>query len=152
VRVAKAAGRLTVLAVDAGRIAARTDAGVRLLTGGGRRLRDFPVRNVSAAALSGNRLALRVPGSFAIYDTSSSELIETIPAQSGAERLGDLESGILVTATGTMVALRRLSDGHTVHFRASGWAHAQLEPSGLFVAGARRVTFTPMANVLRRLR
>jgi hypothetical protein len=39
-----------------------------------------------------------------------------------------------------------------VHFRASGWAHAQLEPSGLFVAGARRVTFTPMANVLRRLR
>jgi len=151
VRVAKATGRLTVFAVDAGRIAARTDDGVRLLTGGGRRLRDFPVRNVSAAALSGNRLALRVPGAFEIYDTGSGELAETIPAQGGADRLEDLESGILVTVRGKTVTLRRLSDGHTARLHASGWARAQLEPAGLFVAAGRRVTFTPLAEVLRRL-
>jgi hypothetical protein len=151
-RVATARGKLTVLDVDAGRIAARTDDGVRLLTGDGRRLRDFSVRNVSAAGLSGHRIALRVPGAFEIYDTRSGELVEKIPAQGGADRLGDLESGILVTATGKKVTLRRLSDGHTAQFHARGWAHAQLEPSGLFVAGARRVTFTPMANVVRHLR
>ena len=57
-RVARANGELTVLDVDAGRIAARTSKGVRLLTGAGRRLLDVPVRNVSGAALSGNRLAV----------------------------------------------------------------------------------------------
>ena len=151
-RVATARGKLTVLDVDAGRIAARTDDGLRLLTGDGRRLRDFPVKRMSAAALSGNRIALRVPGAFEIYDTGSGELVEKIPVQGGADRLGDLESGILVTATGKTVTLRRLSDGHTARFHARGWAYAQLEPSGLFVAGARRVTFTPMVNVVRRLR
>jgi hypothetical protein len=151
VRVARAPGKLTVLDVDAGRIAARTDDGVRLLTGGGRRLLDVPVRKVNGAALSGNRLALRVPGSFEIYDTGSGELVETIPAQGGADRIEDFESGILVTATGKTVALRRLSDGHTARLHARGYAHAQLEPSGLFVAGGHRVTFTPMRQVLRWL-
>jgi hypothetical protein len=151
-RLATARGKLTVLDVDAGRIVARTDDGVRLLTGDGRRLRDFSVRNVGAAALSGNRLALRVPGAFEIYDSGSGELVETIPVQGGADRLGDLESGILVTAMDKTVAVRRLSDAHTARLHARGWARAQLEPSGLFVAGARRVTFTPMANVLQRLR
>jgi hypothetical protein len=149
-RVATAHGRLTVLDVDAGRIAARTDDGVRLVTGAGRRLLDVPVRNVNSAALSGNRLAVRVPDSFQIYDTGSGELLDTIPAQS-RERLEDLKGGILVTATGKTVTLRRLSGGHTARLHAAGYAHARLEGPGLFVAGARRVTFTPIADVLRLL-
>jgi hypothetical protein len=148
--VARAHGKLTVLDVDAGRIAARTDDGVRLLSGAGHLLLDVPVRNVSGAALSGKRLAVRVPGSVEIYDTGSGELLDTIPAQS-RERLEDLEGRILVTAMAKTVTLRRLSDGHTTRLHASGYAHARLEGPGLFVAGARRVTFTPMADVRRRL-
>ena len=149
-RVATANGRLTVLDVDAGRIAARTDHGVTLFTGAGGRLLDVPIRNVNSAALSGNRLVVRVPGSFQIYDSGSGELVKTIPAQS-RDRLEDLASGILVTANGKTVTLRRLPDGKTARFQTSGYARARLERPGLFVAGARRVTFTPMAAVLRRL-
>jgi len=149
-RVATAHGKLTVLDVDAGRIAARTDHGVRLLTGTGRRLLDVPVRNVSGAALSGSRLAVRVPGSFQIYDTGSGELLDTIPAQS-QERIEDLKSGILVTAMAKTVTLRRLSGGHTARLGAAGYARARLEGPGLFVAGGHRVTFVPMADILRRL-
>jgi hypothetical protein len=152
-RVANATGKLTVLAVDAGRIAARADGGVRLLTGGGRRLRDFPVKNVTAAALSGNRLALRVPGAFEIYDTGSGELVQKIPAQGRfrVPRLEDLEHGILVTAMGRTVMLRRLRDGRMARIHTRGIAHGQLERTGLFVAGGHRVTFTPMRDVVRLL-
>ena len=149
-RVATAHGRLTVLDVEAGRIAARTDDGVRLLTGAGRRLLDVPVRNVNGAALSGKRLAVRVPGSFQIYDAASGELLDTISAQS-RDRLEDFASGILVTANGKTVTLRRLRDSQTARFHTSGFARARLERPGLFVAGARRVTFAPIAAVLRRL-
>jgi hypothetical protein len=139
--------------VNAGRIAARTDDGVRLLSGRGARLQDFPVENVRAAALSGNRLALRVPGAVEVYDTASGELVKRIPSQGSArlDRLEDLEKGILVTAMGRTITLRRLSDGRTARIRARGIAYAQLEPSGLFVAGGRRVRFTPMAGVERLL-
>ena len=152
-RVASAKGELTVLAVDAGRIAARTDHGVRLLTAGGRRLRDFPVEHVRAAALSGNRLALRVPGAVEVYDTGSGELAKrfTVRGRARLGRLEDLDRGILVTVMGRTVTLRSLTDGRTATIHARGSAHAQLEPSGLFVAGGHRVTFTPMANLLRRL-
>jgi hypothetical protein len=44
-----------------------------------------------------------------------------------------------------------VSDGRTATLTARGIARAQLEPAGLFVAGARRVTFTPMRDVLRLL-
>ncbi len=152
-RVAKANGKLTVLAVDAGRIAAQTDHGVRLLTASGKRLLDLPVADVRAAALSGNRLALRVPGAFQVYDTGSGELITSFPAEGSArlDRLQDLERGILVTAKQRTVTLRRLSDGRAATLPARGIARAQLEPPGLFVAGGRRVTFTPMRDVLRLL-
>jgi hypothetical protein len=150
-RIASADGELAALAVDAGRIAARTDQGVRLLTAsGGRLLRDLPVAKVRAAALSGNQLALRVPGAVEIYDTGSGELVKKYPAQAKA-RLADLEGDILVTAMGRIVTLRRISDGRSATIRARGWAHAQLEEPGLFVAGARRVTFTPLAGVQRML-
>jgi hypothetical protein len=68
--VAKAAGELSVLAVDAGRIAARTESGIRLLTAGGRVLQDLPVR-ASAAALSRNRLAVRTRDAVEVYDAGS---------------------------------------------------------------------------------
>jgi Tol biopolymer transport system component len=149
VRVASAKGELTVLAVDAGRIAARTDHGVRLLTGGGTRLRGFPVDHVRAAALSGDRIALRVPGAVEVYDTGSGELVTSLPMR--RDRLEDIENGILVTATRRTVRLRRLGDGHTARIHTRGIPQAQLEPSGLFVADRHRVTFVPMADILRRL-
>jgi hypothetical protein len=151
--VAKANGELTVLAVDAGRIAARADDGVRLMTGHGRRLRDFPVDNVRAAALAADRLALRIPGAIEVYDTGSGGIVRSIPVEGSArlDRLEDFEHGILVTAKLRTVTLRRLRDGHTATIRARGTAHAQLEPPGLFVAGGRRVAFTPMSNVLDML-
>ena len=148
-RVAHANGQLTVLSADAGRIAAQTDHGVRLLTRGGARVRDLPVEDVRAAALSGNQLALRVPGSLQVYDTGTGELLKTFPVGGSArlDRLEDLDHGIVVTAMGRTVTLRRVGDSRTATIRARGVAHAQLEPSGLFVAGARRVTFTPMRQV-----
>ena len=150
-RVARASGKLAVLAVDAGRIAARTDRGVRLLTGGGGRLRDFPVKKAGAAALSGKRLALRVPNAVEVYDTRTGELMKRF-AVARSVRLEDLEHGILVTASGRTFTLRSLRDGRTITLRKRRFAHGQLEPAGLFVAAGRRVTFTPMSDVLRRLR
>jgi hypothetical protein len=152
-RVAKAKGELTVLAVDAGRIAARTDHGVRLLTGGGGRLRDFPAADARAAALSGSRLAVRVPGAVEIYDTGSGRLLRSFPVGGSArlDRLEDLDHGILVTAMGRTVTLRRLRDGRTARIHTHGSAHAQLERAGLFVAGGHRVSFIPMHDVLRLL-
>jgi hypothetical protein len=150
-RVAMANGELTVLAVDAGRIAARTDHGVRLLTSRGGRLRDFPVTKATAAALSGNRLALRVPNAVEVYDTGTGELMKRFGVARSV-RLEDLEHGILVTASGRTLTLRSLRDGRTATLRKRGIAHGQLEPSGLFIAAGRRVTFTPMSDVLLRLR
>lgn len=149
-KVASAHGRLTVLDVDSGRIAARVDGGVTLFTGTGRQLVNVGVRNVSAGALSGNRLVVRVPGLFQVYDADSGELVRTIPAKS-SDRLEDVANGILVIANGQTVTLRRLVDSHTARWQATGFPHGRLERSGLFVAGNRRVTFTPMADVLRRL-
>jgi hypothetical protein len=151
--VAKANGELTVLAVDAGRIAARTDDGVRLMTGRGRRLRDFPVEDVRAAELSADRLALRVPGAVEIYDTGSGRLVTSFPVGGSArlDRLEDLERGVLVTAMGKTVTLHRLRDGRKATIQMRGTAYAQLEPAGLFVAGGHRLTFTPMRDVLRKL-
>jgi hypothetical protein len=147
-RVARAKGQLSVLAVDAGRIAALTDDGVRLLTAAGRRLRDFPVEKVRAAALSGNRLALRVGGGVSVYDTSSGELVFR---EEGGSHLEDLQSGILVTTAGKAVVLRKLEGGRVATIPTRHFPHAQLEASGLFVADGQRVTFKPMSVVLRRL-
>ena len=147
-RVAEAEGELSVLAVDAGRIAVRTKTGLRLLTADGAILRDFDLK-ASAAALSGNRLAVRTANAVEVYDTGSGQRTARFPATSHL-RLEDLDRDILVTASGRTVTLRRLGDGRTTTIRAGGTARAQLEPPGLFVAAGRRVTFTPMREVLRR--
>jgi hypothetical protein len=138
-----------VLAVDAGRIAVRTDSGVRLLTAGGDVLQDFDV-TARRAALSGNRLAVRTASAVEIYDTGSGKLTRRFPA---APRLTlqDLDGGTLVTASVRAVTLRRLSNRRTTTIRFARLVRAQLERSGLFVAAGRRVTFTPMREVLRRL-
>jgi hypothetical protein len=148
VRLAAAKGQLTVLAVDANRIVARTDHGIRLLTGEGGRLRDFPLRGVRSAALSGNQLAVLMNGGVSVYDTTSGELVFR---EDGVKRLADLEHGILVTATSRKIILARFKSGRVMTIKTRGVPLAQLEPAGLFVAAGRRVTFTPMADVLRRL-
>jgi hypothetical protein len=149
-RVATANGRMTALAVDAGRTAARTDGGVSLLAASGAHLRDITVANVRAAALSGNRLALRVPGSVQVYDAGSGELVKTLSVETSI-RLEDLDHGIVVMARQGTVTLRRLSDGRTATIHIPGRAHARLEQAGLFVAGGHRVTFRPTREVIRML-
>jgi hypothetical protein len=147
-RVAEAEGELSVLAVDAGRIAVRTESSVRLLTAGAAVLQEFDL-TARAAALSGNRLAVRTAVAVEVYDIDSGQLAARFPAARHL-RLEDLERDILVTASGRAVTLRRLTDGRARTIHAGGIAHAQLEPPGLFVAAGRRVTFTPMRDVLRR--
>jgi hypothetical protein len=149
-RVANADGELTVLAVDAGRIVVRTEGGIRLLTKAGEVVRDIPLRGVRKAALSGNQLAAKTAAAIHIYDAGSGNLSDRFPASSPVS-LEDLDRDILVTASGGTVTLRRLGDGRTTTFHTSGVARAQLEPPGLFVVGGRRVAFTPMREVLRRL-
>ena len=148
--IAKAANELTVLALDAGRIAARTESGIKLLTGAGDVVQEIAVTGVEKAALSGKRLAVQTTNAIEVYDTDTGQLSARFASLSGV-RLEDLDRDILVTASGGTVTLRRLGDGSTTTIRAGRPAFAQLEPSGLFVAGARRVTFTPMRDVLRRL-
>jgi WD40 repeat protein len=143
--ITKAAGAVALLAVDAGRIVVGTETEVRVVDARGRALRAIPVRP-DAAALSGDRLAVRVSGGVEVYDVPSGMLVARF-AQLG--RLVDLESDVLVTAKGGEIELRRLSNGRSLTIRASGGA--QLERPGLFVADGRRITFTPMAEILRRL-
>jgi hypothetical protein len=148
-RVASADGELTALAVDAGRIVARTESGLSLLTANGAVLQKFDVRAISAA-LSGTRLAVRTANAVEVYDTNSGQRTARVPA-APALRLQDIDRDLLVTASGGTVTLRKLGDGHTSTIHAGGTALAQLERSGLFVAGARRVTFTPIRDLLRQL-
>jgi hypothetical protein len=148
--IAKADSELTVLAVDAGRIAARTVSGIKLLTGAGGVIRDIAIAGGEKAALSGKRLAVRTAKAIEVYDTDTGQLSARFPSLSGV-RLEDLDRDILVTASGGRVTLRRLSNGRTSTFQAGGTALGQLERPGLFLAGARRVTFIPMREVLRRL-
>jgi dipeptidyl aminopeptidase/acylaminoacyl peptidase len=147
-RVASADGELAALAVDGGRILARTDTGLRLFTETGAVVRDFP-RKPTAAVLSGNRVALRTAGAIEVYDVESGQLATRLPVERDV-RLEDLEGEILVTASGKTVTLRRLGDGRTAAVRTRGPAHAQLEAPGLYVSSGRRITFTPMADVLQR--
>jgi hypothetical protein len=147
--VAKADSELSVLAVDAGRIAARTEDGIRLLTLGGRVLQDLPVR-ASAAALSGNRLAVRTSGAVEVYNTGSAKLTDRFVAANGVG-LQDLERDILITASRSTFTLRRLDNGRTTTIRVNRTTLARLEQTGLFfTAGARRVVFMPMREVRRR--
>lgn len=147
--VAKANGDLRTLAVDSGRLAARTRTGVRLLTSSGRVLHEFAVE-ARGAALSGNRLAVRTTSAVEVYDTRTAQRVFRIPAASGV-RLQDLDGDLLVTASAGTVTLTRLSDGKATGIRTGRPALAQLERPGLFVAGARRVSFLPMRDVMRRL-
>jgi hypothetical protein len=147
--VAKADSELSVLAVDAGRIAVRTETGLRLFTAAGRALRDIDVKP-QAAALSGNRLAVRTASAVEVYDTENGDRLDQLSVPK-AVRLEDLDGDILVTAWGGTVTLRRLGDGSTTRIGAGRTGLAQLERPGLFVASGRRVTFIPMRDVLRRL-
>jgi hypothetical protein len=122
----------------------RTADTVRLIGAHGGLLREFAVE-ANEAALSGKRLALQSSLGIEIYDTASGERTARFPAAS----IEHLERNILVTANGNTVTLRKLGNHHTIRIR--GAAHARLEPPGLFADTFRRVTFTPMKDVLRRL-
>jgi hypothetical protein len=135
--------------VDAGTIVVATASGVRLLTSTGSTVRDFAVKG-SAAALSGNRLVVRTSSAIEIYAVDSGRPLARLPVTADV-RLEDLDGDVLVTVAGRIVTLRSVADGRTATVDAGGRGHAQLEPAGLFVAGARRLTFTPMAEVLRKL-
>jgi hypothetical protein len=148
-RIASEDGELTLLAVDGGRLVVRNGRGIELLARTGGLLRRFD-RTARTASLSGKRLALRTADAVEVYDVASGDLIRTVPAAGGV-RLEDLQGDLLVTAAGGTVTLRRLGDGRTITIRAGGLARAQLEAPGLIVSGARRLTFTPMRDVLRRL-
>ena len=146
---AKADSELSVLAVDGGRIAVRTETGLRLITAAGRVLRDIDVKP-QAAALSGNRLAVRTASALEVYDTENGDRLDRLSVPK-AVRLEDLEGDILVTAWGGAVTLRRLGDGSTTKIGAVRTGLAQLERPGLFVTSARRVSFLPMREIVRRL-
>jgi WD40 repeat protein len=146
--VAKERGELDALAVDAGRIVVSTDAEVRVLTSTGRGLRSF-VGSADAAALSGNRLAVQSGDAIDVYDVSSGQRIVRLPTPEDVN-LADLQDGILVTTSGPTVTLRRLAGGRAISIHQGETARAQLERPGLFVAGDHRLTFTPMAELLRR--
>jgi Tol biopolymer transport system component len=141
--VLKADGKLDLLAVDAGRLVVGTKSGVEIVSASGRVLRDVAT-TAKAAALSGDRLAVQTATGVDVYDTRSGRRVIQL---SGARGLQDLESGILVTASGGTVTIRRLADGRTVTMEVAGKARAQLEAPGLFVAGRDRITFTPMREL-----
>jgi Tol biopolymer transport system component len=147
--VAMESGPLAVLAVDAARIAVRTAAGIRLLSQTGAVLRNLPLK-ADVAVLSGDRLAVRTPTAVDVYDVATGRLTARVPVPQRAT-LEDLDGDVLVTASASMVTLRRLGDGRTATFEVTGRARAELEPPGLFVAGDRRLTFVPIAEVVRRL-
>jgi hypothetical protein len=148
--VAKAASELSVLAVDAGRIAARTESGIRLLTAGGRVLQDLPVR------------APRQPHSPAIgwrcERGTQSRFTTPAPGSHGPLRCREGRQ---------TPGPRRRHSGHGLgqYFHASPTRrspdeHNSREPNNsgparargaLLTAGARRVAFMPMREVLRRL-
>jgi hypothetical protein len=140
-------GKATLLAVDAGRIVLGTDSGIQLLAQDSRVLQRFAL-TADAAALSGNKLALQTVDGVTVYDVRSGLLTERFPALSD---LQDLQGDILVTYTGGGFTLRRLSDGRKTTIPATGDVLARLERPGLFLAGGRRITFTPMRELLRRL-
>ena len=141
--VLKGEGKLELLAVDAGRIVVGTQNGVEIVSAVGRVLGRFAA-TATAAALSGSLLAVQTAAGIDVYDADSGRLVVRLP---GLKGLQDLESGILVSASGGTVTLRRLADGRTTSFEVDGKARAQLERPGLFLAGARRVTFTPMRKL-----
>jgi len=147
--IVKLDGTLRVLAVDGRRIAAATDGGINLFNENGASIKTFPVE-AEAAALSGNRLAVRTESAVEIYDAGSGQLDRRLRTQAGL-RLQDLEGDILVTCNGGTITLRKLSNDRTTRIRTGGVAFAQLERPGLFAAGAGRLTFMPMRDVLRRL-
>lgn len=148
-RVATADSELRVLAVDAGRIVARTTKGLRLLSAAGQTLQELDVRP-DGAKLSGNRLAVRTAEAIEIYDLRTGDRSARFQVAKDV-KLADLDGDIVVTTAGRAATLRSLRRNRMVTFRPGGAALAQLEQPGLFLAGSRGVTFTPMRDVLRRL-
>ena len=147
-RVADAEGELRVLAVDAGRIVVASASGTTVFDADGLVVRELAVR-AEAAALSGKRLALETSAAIELYDLRSGHLSRRYTSFSDLKALvGDL----LGADSGGGYTVRRISDGRRTLFSPLGdEGIAQLDARGLFRAGGRRIVFTPMAEILRRL-
>ena len=153
---------LTVVAVDAGRIATQQpDGSVTTYLATGRVLKKIavPTGKFSGFALQGSQLATVRDGKLELYDVDSGTLTKTIPLAAGSA-LCDLQNGLAVFTQGRKIRVLRLSDGKKLTFSSpgKGSVDAQIESSGLFYSynykGGRspgRVVFVPFATLLNTL-
>jgi hypothetical protein len=138
---------LDVLAVDAGRIVVRSAARTTVYDADGRIIRDLPFGG--AAALSGDRLALKTVGAIELYDLRSGRRMRRYTSFSDLEAL---EGDLIGTDSGGGYMIRRISDGRRTMFQPLGdEAFGRLDERGLFRAGGGRIVFTPMREIRRRL-
>jgi Tol biopolymer transport system component len=162
-RLAHAAGGVTA-SVDAGRVLTIAANGrVRLLSTRDRVLRTWRLAaHIDNARLRGRALAVQHRRSLDVYDASTGAKKQALElASDGGSRpfLLDVQSDLVVYATGGAIHLLRLSDGRDVALDLTGAApllDARLEPSGLFVTWNQmysrrpgRMAFVPMRTVLR---
>lgn len=153
---------LTVVAVDAGRIATQQpDGSVTVYSAVGSVLKKIavPTGAFSRFALQGSQLATIRDGNLELYDVGSGTLVKTIPLAAGAV-LRDLHKGLAVYVSGRKIMVRRLSDGKKLTYSppGKGPVNAQIESSGLFYSynykvghSPGRVVFVPLARVLEKL-
>ena len=107
------------------------------------------VRRTRGAALSGERLALETPVGIEVYDLPSGRLTRRYTSFSDLQAL---KGELLGTDSGGGYMVRRISDGRRTLFPPlADESFAELDSRGLFRAGGRRIVFTPMREILRRL-
>jgi hypothetical protein len=106
---AAAAGRIAVL---------RADGTVALYSNAGRLLRELPLDDVRAVALSGNNLIALLGQSLAVYGAGTGRLVRTLPVRRGALHL-DAAEGFAVYAVGRTVRALRLKTGQDIRLAAS---------------------------------
>lgn len=162
-RLRGAAGGVTT-SVDAGRVVTVAPNGVvRLLSTHDRVLRKWTLGpGIVTARLRGRTLAVQDGASLDVYDAATGAKKQTLPlaADEGLPPfLLDVQSDLVVYATGGAIHLLRLSDGRDVALELPGaapWLDARLEARGLFVTWNQmyhsrpgRMAFVPMQAVLR---
>jgi hypothetical protein len=153
---------LTIVAVDAGRIATQQpDGSVTIYSATGSVLKKIavPTGKFSGFALQGSQLATVRDGKLELYDVDSGTLAKTIPLAAGSV-LRDLQNGLAVFTHSRKIYVLRLSDGKKLTFSppGKGSVDAQIESSGLFYSynykGGRspgRVVFVPFVTLLNKL-
>jgi hypothetical protein len=156
------AGPLILDDVDSGRIAAHGDNAVLVLDSNGNELTSVDVK-ATAVALTGDDLAVLVPGEVQDYDTSSGKLLHAWPlpnVDSGPDcpygiafgcpgldrtelrlRLQDAANGLVAYVIDDQVHVLRLADGKDATVAAG--SHARFMNTGLVVADGVRIHLVP---------